>query len=770
MALLRIAPAALPPFPLLWSLLVLVSCGDGGSVTEPGPPSVASVEVAPSSGSVHVGGTLQLTATPRDASGNAMSGQAVSWSSSNTSAVSVAPGGLVTGVDAGLATVMATSGGKTGAATLAVPSHTLEVSREGAGKGTVTSLPAGIDCGSACVGGFAAGRVVTLTASPGDGSAFSGWSGACTGTGSTCEVTMTEAKGVTAAFDTLVPPPPTHTVTVTRAGTGTGTVTSSPEGIDCGSACSAAYDRGTVVTLTATAAGESVFLGWTGACTGTGSTCQVTVVEALTVEAIFVLSGSPIHRLTVWKSGTGDGTVTSSPAGIACGADCTEDFPQGLLVTLTASASSGSRFLGWTGACTGTEDTCRVSMGATRLVMAEFGAGPRVVSTVPENGAMEVNPWIDTLEFRFSEPMRNCGVFRSRGWFPYVISWSGDRKTLFIIRESAGTPLHGQRIVMEPLGCVSQSGMPLEEDVELRFTTSFLIPPVRVAANPAKGFHWPYYLVLPTQMESPPTLLVEPNNTGTMSDDFQVHEEAAKDLMSWRTPFAEDLGSPLLIPVFPRPVNPPAPEGRIYVHALDRYSLSNDFEGYRRIDLQMVAMMDDALDRLEAMGHAMDRRVFMMGFSASGCFTNRFALLHPDRIKAAAPGSPGYGWPMSPVASWDGVPLKYPLGIMDLEELVGKPFDLAAFRSVPLYIYVGDQDTNGGMEGALRGLSEEERNLAAGLLNWPEEKVRATRWPLAEAVYRSVGSIAQFVVYPGVAHSITPQMFEDIKAFFRAHR
>jgi pimeloyl-ACP methyl ester carboxylesterase len=768
MALPRIAPAALPPFPLLCSLLVLVSCGDGGSVTEPGPPSVASVEVTPSSGSVHVGGTLQLTATPRDASGNAMSGQVVIWSSSNTSAVSVAPGGLVTGVDAGLATVMATSGGKTGAATVTVPSHTLEVSREGAGKGTVTSLPAGIDCGSACLGGFAAGKVVALTAFSAAGSAFAGWSGACTGTGSTCEVTMTGTKGVTAAFDTLIRPPPTYTVTVTMAGTGTGTVTSSPEGIHCGSVCSAAYDSGTVVTLTAAAASESEFLEWGGACTGGAPTCQVTVAEALAVDGIFVLSGAPTHRLTVWKSGTGDGTVTSSPGGIACGADCTEDFPEGLLVTLTASASSGSRFLGWTGACTSTEDTCRVSMGAARLVMAEFGTGPHVVSTVPENGATEVDPWIDALEFRFSEPMAFCTTFRNSGWWPYTVSWSSDRRTLFVVRGPPVAPLWGQRVMMEPMACSSLSGAPLESDVVLRFTTRFQRPPIRVAANPSKGFHWPYHLVLPAQVESPPTLLVEPNNTGIMSDDFQVHEESAKDLLSLRLPFAEDLGSPLLIPVFPLPAY--QLYGGMYVHALDRYSLSNDFEGYRRIDLQMAAMMDDALDRLESMGYEMDRRVFMMGFSASGSFTNRFALLHPDRIKAAAPGSPGYGWPMSPVASWEGVPLKYPLGIMDLEALVGKAFDLAAFRSVPLYIYVGDEDTNGGWDLALRGMTEGERDQVTTFLNWPADPVRANRWPLARAVYESVGSIAQFVVYPGVGHTITPQMFEDIKAFFRAHR
>jgi hypothetical protein len=75
----------------------------------------------------------------------------------------------------------------------------LSVSRNGAGTGTVTSSPAGIDCGLTCSASFSAGSVVTLTATPGAASTFAGWSGACTGTGP-CMVTMNAARSVTATF------------------------------------------------------------------------------------------------------------------------------------------------------------------------------------------------------------------------------------------------------------------------------------------------------------------------------------------------------------------------------------------------------------------------------------------------------------------------------------------------------------------------------------------------------------------------------------------
>jgi len=85
--------------------------------------------------------------------------------------------------------------------------YLLTVSKTGTGSGTVTSNPAGINCGSDCTENYASGTVVTLTAAPDSDSTFTGWSGACTGIGS-CVVTMTEAKTVTATFNLSAPPSP----------------------------------------------------------------------------------------------------------------------------------------------------------------------------------------------------------------------------------------------------------------------------------------------------------------------------------------------------------------------------------------------------------------------------------------------------------------------------------------------------------------------------------------------------------------------------------
>jgi hypothetical protein len=75
------------------------------------------------------------------------------------------------------------------------------VSKAGSGAGTVTSSPGGINCGSTCSANYGGNASVTLTATAATGSAFAGWSGACSGTGN-CTLTLSQARAVTATFNT----------------------------------------------------------------------------------------------------------------------------------------------------------------------------------------------------------------------------------------------------------------------------------------------------------------------------------------------------------------------------------------------------------------------------------------------------------------------------------------------------------------------------------------------------------------------------------------
>jgi len=181
----------------------LVGCKD--TVVEVVP--VSEIVVSPPSANLSVGGSQQLNATLKGSGGHTLGGRAVSWSSSNTSVATVNQDGVVTGAGAGTATITAASEGRSGSATVTVPTYLLTVTMTGPGQGTVTSSPAGIECPGTCQASFASGVVVTLEAKNllGGGNFFDGWSGACTGFGATCQVTMSGARSVTATFGSNLP-------------------------------------------------------------------------------------------------------------------------------------------------------------------------------------------------------------------------------------------------------------------------------------------------------------------------------------------------------------------------------------------------------------------------------------------------------------------------------------------------------------------------------------------------------------------------------------
>jgi len=243
----------------------------------------------------------------------------------------------------------------------------LNVTLTGAGAGQVTSTPTGISCGSDCSESFVDSTSVTLQQTAQAGSSFNGWSGDCSGMGE-CAFNMSSPRTVTAEF--IVDTTPTEndlTVTVT----GSGSVTSTIAGIDCGTDCTETYESTEQVSLIATSEVGFTFDGWSGACTGTGA-CDFDMSMDRSVTATFIADSGSIQN-TLSVTVVGSGSVTSDPVGIDCESDCSEDYDDDTVVTLTTSPDSGFILDSWSGDCV-SNGSCVVTLSVARSVTATFVA------------------------------------------------------------------------------------------------------------------------------------------------------------------------------------------------------------------------------------------------------------------------------------------------------------------------------------------------------------------------------------------------------------
>jgi dienelactone hydrolase len=281
---------------------------------------------------------------------------------------------------------------------------------------------------------------------------------------------------------------------------------------------------------------------------------------------------------------------------------------------------------------------------------------------------------------------------------------------------------------------------------------------VEHAADPARGFAWPYILALPTQVTAK-ALLVLPNNTGFATEDLELLRAAGTCSVAQGLDLAERLGTPVLVPLFPRPMLAGTTDN-LYLHALTRAALATKVPRYARVDRQLVAMIDAARANLAKQQLTIDARVLIGGFSAAGSFSNRFALLHPDRTLAAAVGSPG-GWPTVPVAADGNARLSYPVGVADLDKVAGARLDTGALAKVRFFFFLGADDLNDAVPFRDSFSAADEKLVMRRFGKTP-----VARWQAAQRLYERAKLTAEFKLYPGVAHSVTLDMRRDIETAF----
>lgn len=276
---------------------------------------VVEVVVDPPVATVTIGQFTTFSVTATRASGAIVANPAVVWSSSDVTVATIDPAtGVAVGVAAGVTTISATFQGVTGTASLAVQAGFFAPPPGPITFNTTTAvdpIPA----------------VVQLT---------SGNSVVLRGLSASIQYVGSKSGWLTASLSSTSTPAQL-TVSVNVAGLGPST-----------------YEA--MITISSTTPGVAAF------------------DIAVTLEIAQLQ-----HTLRVLGGGVGAGSVSSTPPGIACDivdsltfGDCTEDYPDGTIVTLQATASQISSFTGWSGACTGSSGPCQVTMSQAQDVVAGF--------------------------------------------------------------------------------------------------------------------------------------------------------------------------------------------------------------------------------------------------------------------------------------------------------------------------------------------------------------------------------------------------------------
>ena len=244
-----------------------------------------------------------------------------------------------------------------------------------------------------------------------------------------------------------------------------------------------------------------------------------------------------------------------------------------------------------------------------------------------------------------------------------------------------------------------------------------------VKANPDKGFYVPYLLKTSKKTLDAKYLIVESNNTGNEGTTKAMITAAKRSLNHvYSNTIAKKLNYPLLMPVIPfgsvdmeedlkETLPNPWDKWKYYFTQLDSDSLKIDDKKYQRFDLQLIAMIDDARERLlKENNQSIEDKVIMIGYASSSVFAARFTFLHPERVAVAVGGSIGGLLPV-PTNEINGTKLMYPIGSYDYENITGKQFNLEEYKKTPQFYWQGTKDKSNSYNGFIVGRNAEGTDL-----------------------------------------------------------
>jgi pimeloyl-ACP methyl ester carboxylesterase len=277
-------------------------------------------------------------------------------------------------------------------------------------------------------------------------------------------------------------------------------------------------------------------------------------------------------------------------------------------------------------------------------------------------------------------------------------------------------------------------------------------------ANSTIVYDWFTYVPTNLSKSEPAYILIDTSHK--TSFDYSYDEATyARQHAEWRKSLAEQHKYVLLVPAIPR-----TPE--YYTVAFQKECFLDSAElFYQRPNEKVNLMIDECIRTLEQDGYNVQEKVFVWGFSAGGMWANRYSLLHPERVRAFAAGQAG-GALTLPESRYNATPMDWPIGVNDFLFLVGSSFNQNAYKEVPQFIYIGDQDTNTTLWGPGELWTQSQIDF-----------IKATFGDTPPAILenqcdylRALGYDITFRLYSGVGHEITSDMDNDVFEFFAQYR
>lgn len=294
-----------------------------------------------------------------------------------------------------------------------------------------------------------------------------------------------------------------------------------------------------------------------------------------------------------------------------------------------------------------------------------------------------------------------------------------------------------------------------------------------VEANPKKGFHHGYFIrrpkypTLEAQSTTPPINVhsglprQDPTPNGVRDYSKLETKTAAATVAYNGGDMYQGIESGLctLVPN----IQPPSyNEYDGYTASLSHGTLEIADDTYKRLDLQLLAMIEHAREKINKQRKQVsEKEVIVSGYSANGIFGNRFALIHPDEVAAVITG--GSSVQTVPTDEWNGREMPYGLGTSGLSELVDKEIDIEAYKNIPKFMFLNNGDTFNPIhvENFYVGLEY----VAADI--YPIESITG-QWEKTQEIHDELNNNVTFKTYSQDGHTPQhPDARKDIAQFLQ---